>query len=48
MKRVVGAMSFGLISLHIKVQFFKKNYLNYFNWRIITLQYCDDLCHIST
>ena len=26
---------------------FKKN-LIYFNWRIITLQYCDGFCHIST
>ena len=25
-----------------------KNLFIYFNWRIITLQYCDDFCHIST
>ena len=23
-------------------------FLNYFNWRITTLQYCDGFCHIST
>ena len=25
-----------------------KNYFIYFNWRIITLQYCNGFCHMST
>ena len=32
-----GVRSSGLLFL---------NYLIYFNWRIITLQYCDGFCHI--
>ena len=23
-------------------------FLNYFNWRVITLQYCDGFCHRAT
>ena len=32
----------------LKFIFLKKNYFIYFNWKIITLQYCDDFCHTST
>ena len=27
--------------------FILKDLLIYFNWRIISLQYCDDFCHMS-
>ena len=28
--------------------FIKLFFLNYFNWKIITLQYCNGFCHIAT
>jgi len=44
----VNYITFDTITLKVDSYVFSFNQLIYFNWRLVTLQYCGGFCHTLT